>query len=210
MKNYLAYIFYILIFTSCFGVSANITMRKDGGGRIELEYRISRMAEAIGKLDGNENWPILPVGRGDFERTIARIPGLKLISYSSRNTDTDMIIKAVLDFKDIQSLISLLGSNQASFTSANGNKLHFNLSNGIFEANADLLELLQQVSTGYEFNLGFTAPAKASLSFTDAAGKEIPPPPSVKLIQTEKKITLSITMNELLKLRQGLGLNLSW
>jgi len=66
--------FLLLLFNSCIGLSLDIQMRRNGSGRLLMEYRVSRMAEAIGRLDGNENWPIIPNGRADFERTLRGFP----------------------------------------------------------------------------------------------------------------------------------------
>ncbi|GHT76702.1 hypothetical protein FACS1894124_8630 [Spirochaetia bacterium] len=72
---------------SCIGMSADITIRRNGSGVLALEYRMSRELESLGKLDGNERWLPIPVGKADFERTTDRIPGLALKSFSSKTTD---------------------------------------------------------------------------------------------------------------------------
>jgi hypothetical protein len=66
---------------SCIGVKADITINADGSGKLALEYRVSNMVEALGKLDGNERWQTVPLGRADFERTLARLPKLRLSSF---------------------------------------------------------------------------------------------------------------------------------
>ena len=65
-----------VVLNSCLGVSADITIKADGSGKIALEYRVSQALESLGKLDGNG--PAIPVGKADFERSVSRIPGLRL------------------------------------------------------------------------------------------------------------------------------------
>ena len=107
--NRTLFIILILItLNSCIGISADIIMRKDGSGKIALEYRFSRMAEVLGRLDGNENWQIIPAGRPDMERTVARIPGMKLASFSSTEGEKEIVNKAELEFKDTEALLAFL------------------------------------------------------------------------------------------------------
>ncbi|MDR0289373.1 MAG: hypothetical protein LBI06_00370, partial [Treponema sp.] len=102
----------VLALCSCLGVQADISIRADGSGRIALEYRVSQMLESIGRLDGNERWPAVPVGRADFERSIARIPGLRLVSFRTSDVKStgDLVTKAELQFKDIATLVAFLDS----------------------------------------------------------------------------------------------------
>ena len=117
-------------FCSCLGVSAEISIRPGGSGRIVLEYQVSQMLESIGRLDSNEAWPAIPVGRGDFERIMARIPGLRLGSHSSsevRNAfgGRDLLTRATLDFDDTAALLAFLDSTggHASLVQENGKNL---------------------------------------------------------------------------------------
>ena len=137
----------ILIFNSCIGISADIQMRRDGSFRLVLEYRISRMAETIGRLDGNEIWQFIPTGRADFERTIARIDGVRLVSFSSRERTSDIVNNITLDFKDAQALLNFLDpqGRRASINREDSlNRFNIILNEPVSsEINTDLMNLLR-------------------------------------------------------------------
>lgn len=200
-----------VVLNSCLGVSADITIKADGSGKIDLEYRVSQALESLGKLDGNS--PVIPVGRADFERSVSRIPGLKLSKYSSKDIrnasgNSDLVTSVVLDFKDTGALLAFLdgtGSRASLIQEGEGKLLRLTLldpSGGI--TNPDLLSLLQEISGGYDFNISFTLPKNASI-------KMIPQTvPAAKLVSNGKKASFSIGMGELFSLKEGVGLEIRW
>jgi len=216
MQNHccLSLIVLMFILNSCIGVSADIQMRKDGSGKIILEYRLSRMAENIGRLDGNERWQIIPIGRADWERTAARIAGIKLASFSSREEAKDIVNKVTLEFKNTEALLKFLDpfGRRVSLDRVNGsNKLHITLNGPLSpETNADLLELMKQVSAGYSFRVGFTAGGNSTMTITDGAGRAITPPQGAEVISQGKKVSLAIDTGEILTRTDGLGMDIIW
>jgi hypothetical protein len=203
----------LLAFGSCLGLSADFQMRKNGSVKLAMEYRFPRSAENIGRLDGNERWQIIPVGRADWERTIARIDGMRLSSFSSRNDSRDVVNKVTLEFSNTAALLKFLApdGNGASLNSGNSSKT-FNI---IFTEpsgtiNADLLELIQQVSYGYKLKISFNAEKNSTLSFTDGLGKPVPPPENAEVVLKGKKVLFSLDTGELLKLKDGFGVEFRW
>ncbi|MDR0300806.1 MAG: hypothetical protein LBI04_00650 [Treponema sp.] len=206
----------LLAFSSCLGLSADFQMRKNGSGKLTTEYRFPRTAENIGRLDGNERWQIIPVGRADWERTAARIDGIKLSSFSSRNDSKDVVNKVTIEFSNTDALLKFLnpspGGKRASLNRGSGSSSL----NIIFtepaasEINADLLALMQQVSYGYKLKLTFSAEKNSSLSFTDGSGKLIPPPENAEVVLQGKKVSFSIDTAELISFTDGLGIEISW
>jgi hypothetical protein len=203
----------LLAFNSCLGLSANFQMRKNGSVKLTLEYRFVRTAENIGRLDGNERWQIIPVGRADWERTIARVEGMKLSSFSSRNDSRDVVNNVTLEFANTTALLKFLAPDgkRASINSGNGS----NTFNIIFtepsgEINAALLELFQQVSYGYKLKISFNAEKDSAMTFTDGLGKAISPPENAEAVLKGKKVSFSIDTGELLKLKDGLGVEFKW
>jgi hypothetical protein len=201
-----------LVLSSCLGVSADITIKADGSGKIALEYRVSQALESMGRLDGNEKTPAVPVGKLDFERTVSRIPGLRLSKYSAKDIrggsgGRDLVTNVTLDFKDTTALLAFLdsaGSRATLVQEGQGALLRLTLldpSDGI--ANPDLLSLLREVSDGYEFDFSLNLPRNASVEM-------IPQVPSAKLVSNGKKVTFSISMGELLNLKEGLALEIRW
>jgi hypothetical protein len=212
MKNNLKRIIFLLliipVFSSCIGLSMDIQLRKDGSARLNMEYRISGMAEVIGKLDGNQNWPIVPVGRADWERTMERIDGANLVSFSSRERQREVITVVALNFDNIESLLKFLESAGASMSTG---RLDLTINKPLSSAiDADLLELVRQVSDGYKFDISFTAEGNSSLTVTDGNGKEIPIPNSAQVVSSGKKTSLSIAIAEIFTLTDGLGIKFTW
>ena len=205
---------FLLILNSCIGVSADIQMSKDGSGKIILEYRFSRRAEAIGRLDGNEGWPIIPVGRADWERSIARITNMRLVSFSGGEDAKDIVNKVTLEFKNTEALLKFLDpfGKRVSLDRANGsNKLHITLSEPVSpETNAYLLDLTRQLSAGYKFRISFAAEGNSAMTITDGAGMAVTPPAAAEIISQGKKVSLSIDTREILTGADGLGMDISW
>ena len=214
-KRFLPFLLFTLFLNSCIGISMDIQMRKDGSGRINMEYRISNMAETIGKLDGNENWPVIPVGRSDLERSIMRIPGMKIASYSLREGGKDTVITAAIEYENTAALMKFLdpaGKNRASFNKKDQlNTLEIIINDpASLQINADLIELIKQNFLGYNFSISFSADKNSSMIITDGGGREITPPPALQLSPSGKKVSLSIEMAEILSLKDGLGLRFTW
>jgi hypothetical protein len=194
-------------------VSADITIKADGSGKIDLTYRVSQALESIGRLDGNEKMPAVPVGRVDFERTVSRIPGLKLSKYGSKNIrsdsgSSDLVTNVTLDFKDTTALLAFLdstGSHTAMVQEGQGALLRLTLldpSDGL--SNPDLLSLLQKVSGTYEFGITLNLPRNASITTIPAAV------PAAKVVSSGRKVSFHIGMGELLSLKEGLALEIRW
>jgi hypothetical protein len=201
------------VLSSCLGVSAGITIKADGSGKIDLEYRVSQALESLGRLDGNERMPAIPVGKADFERSLARIPGLRLTNYSSndiRNASggSDLVTNVTLDFKDTGALLAFLdstGSRAALVQDGEGKLLRLTLlepSGGVL--NPDLLALLREVSGAYEFGISLNLPGNASITMIPASV------PAAKLVSNGKKVSFSIGMDELISLKEGLALEIRW
>jgi len=149
----------LTLMNSCLGVSAEISIRADGSGTIALEYRVSQMLESLGRLDGNEKWPAIPVGKADFERSLARIPGLRLSSFSSKDVPhlsggRDLLTKVTLEFKNTAALLAFLDStgSRASLVQETRNAQTVNVLRLVLldppdaNVNTDLLSLLREVS----------------------------------------------------------------
>jgi hypothetical protein len=202
-----------VVLNSCLGISADITIKADGSGKLALEYRVSQALESLGRLDGNESRPAVPVGKADFERSLARIPGLRLSKYSSKDVrgasgGSDLVTKVTIDFKDSGALLAFLdstGSHTSLVQEGTGSLLRLNLldpSEGI--VNPDLLSFLREISGGYDFSVSFTLPRNASI-------KTLPETVSAaKLVSNGKKVSFSIGMGELLSLKDGVGLEIRW
>lgn len=196
---------------SCLGVSADISVRENGSGKIVLEYRVSPLLESLGKLDGNERWQTIPVGRPDFERSLERLPGLRLVSFSTRETAPggDTLTRVELEFTTIEDLLAFLdpGGGRAVMIRENGtNRLSLRLMEapGMAAADPDLRALLRELSRGYELRLAFSAPAQAALKTAPSAV------PAARIVSPGKTVSLSLPAGELLDYADELGVEITW
>ena len=200
----------LIVFSSCIGLSMDIQLRKDGSARLTMEYRISNMAEVIGKLDGNENWPIVPVGRADWERTTERVDGARLVSFSSRQNKQDIVTVVTLNFDNTEAMLKFLDSaGKRASLGAGRFELIINEPVSV-PINNNLLELVQQVTDGYTFTISFTAEKNSNLTVIDGNGKEIPIPQNAQAVKSGKKVSLSIDIYEIITLADGLGVKFTW
>lgn len=194
---------------SCIGISSDVNIRAGGGGTIALEYRISKMLESMGKLDGNEKWLPLPVGRTDFERTVSRIPGLSLSSHSMSRTETDVVVKAELSFSDLTALAAFLDSGGRSAQVAAGTvagserSITLRLSEGGGNMDADLDTLVRTVFAGYALDLRFTLPGVPTLT---AEGPGAPGSASV----SQRTARYAVPVYDLLAAPGAVTLRLAW
>ena len=198
---------------SCVGVRADIVMKAGGSGVITLEYRLSKLAESLGKLDGNERWPTVPVGPGDFERTVARIDGLELRSFSTKQDGADMVTKVVVGFSDPQTLTRFLAlsGGRASLKQENGKyRLALSLTSGSAGIDPDLLTLFTAVSDGYDFTLTLTAPGGGTLSLGDSAFSPLTKTPEMTLVPAGGTVSFSSPISGLFNLSSGASLTLTW
>ncbi|MCL1994201.1 MAG: hypothetical protein FWG66_14755 [Spirochaetes bacterium] len=218
MKNkktaVLALVIVLFTMNSCIGLSADILVSGDGSGRITLEYRVSQVAEALGRLEGNERWQIIPTGRADIERTVARIPDMRLVSFATREDSRDTINTVVLEFGNIDALLFFLDSSggRAFLSRENGgNRLSIAVmdgSHGVMDA--ALLDLVRQISQGYEFNLSFSAAGGSALALSDGGGNALEAPPGARLVAAGARVSFAMATADILEQRQGLTVNLTW
>jgi len=204
----------ILLLNSCVGISMDIQMRRNGSGRLVMEYRVSRMAESLGRLDGNENWPIIPAGRADLERTLARIPGMRLVSFSSKEDARDVVTNVTLEYDTGEALLKFLdpsGSRASLRTDNQSGRLDLILNESVPQGyDESLLELVRQASAGYGFSISFSAERDSSLSITNGEGTAAPAPASAQTVTTGRRTSMSIGVVDLLDIREGLGVSFSW
>jgi hypothetical protein len=206
----------LLTLNSCIGLSMNIQMNKDGSGRLTMNYRISKMINNLGALDGNESMPTIPVSKSDWERTLNRIPGAKLASYSSVEEKQDTVIKAVVDYKDDQALLALLdpfGKKASINRQGQSGKLELIIlenSNDEPKYDKDLLDSMRVFMESYNFSISFSGAGNSTLAVTDGAGNIVPAQSSAKTALSGKLVSYSIGIMGLLDIKDGLGFRFTW
>jgi hypothetical protein len=162
----LALSFAAALLCSCVGISADISVGEDGSGSISLEYRVSRLVESMGKLEGNERWLPLPYGRDTFERFVSGQRGLRLEDFSEKVDETDRTVRASISSTDLESLVRFVVSTgkSASFSENNGKRtLSLRVWEGGGPLDPDLKRLVDTVFRGYSVVLRFRLPAAAAV-----------------------------------------------
>jgi hypothetical protein len=167
-----------------------------------LEYRVSRQFQSIGELDGNARWQTVPVGQADFERSIERLPAVKLISFSATEEGLDRVSKAVIGFSRLEDVLPLLdagGEGARLIREGNQQILQLRLGRGGGEQiDPQLLALAEQVMQGYALAVSLSAPAGVELRFPGSSGE------GLQLERTGKKAGFSTPIFPLVSRREAL------
>ena len=216
MKHKYFFTFLLIIpifFSSCFGVSTEIILNQNGTGTVLLEYQISRPLDSLGKLDGNERWNTIPVGKADFERTIDRFQDLKLLSFSSKEDEKNVKISAKLEFSSIKGLLAFLDASglHSSFSgdSRSGN-INFTLFEGSAMENPGMIQLVSGISQGYTVKMSFSFPSEGKLAISDNKGNMLTGIPGSEIIPNGKKVSFSFPLSEVLSSTDGIKAEFSW
>jgi len=220
MKQSTPYVFLLpvlLVLNSCFGLNADITLNLNGSGTIALEYRIAKALDSLGKLDGNERWSTIPVGKADFERTLDRLPEMKLLSFSSREDAKDLIVDAKLQFATMQGLLAFMDASgrRMSYSGdaggiAGSGRLSLTLNEGIKNTNANLAKLISSVTDGYSVRMSVSFPGQGNLAMSDSQGKALTAIPGSVINSSGKTVSFSIPLNQVLSSSGGINAVFSW
>jgi len=205
--------FFLLIFSSCLGVSVDIAFDQKGSGDVTLEYQISKTLDALGKLDGNERWNTIPVGKADFERTIDRLPGMRLTSFSSKEDKNDLIIKAKMEFVDLNSLMTFLDASglRSSFSgNARSGRIFFILNEARTQSNTNLEKLIAEIAGSYSVKLSMIFPNEGSVKITNSMGRVLADIPGSVISTTGKKVSFSLPLYSVLSATEGINVEFRW
>ena len=206
----------LFILNSCIGVGMDITLNQNGSGTIEIEYNVSRSLDSLGKLDGNERWNTIPVGRADFMRTMDRIPGMKLLSFSSKESEKDFTVNAKMEFDDPRALMAFLdaGGRHSYFSGdASSGSLVLTLSEGknsLQGKNDGLDRLISAISEQYQIRVSMSFPNEGSIVITNNLGISLPGLPEYEIIQSGKKVSLKLPLNAVLSSTEGIKAEFRW
>jgi len=203
----------LFILSSCLGADLDITINQNGGGTMALEYRISRSLDSLGKLDGNERWNTIPAGKADFERSLARLPGIKLLSFSSGEDEKNLNISVKAEFSDIDGLLAFMDAqgSVSSFTGGiNSGSLSFILNEGQGIKNPLLNNLIESISRGYAIRMKVTFPGPGRLEIFDNKGRTLNTIPGSEINPTGKTVSCSIPLYGILSSPEGIKLVFSY
>ncbi|MDR2184080.1 MAG: hypothetical protein LBO80_00205 [Treponema sp.] len=204
----------LVLFTSCIGIKSDITIRGDESGTINLEYRIAHSLESMGKLDGNEKRPPVPVGRADFERTVARVPGLRVAAFSSRVEGGDLVNRVKLEFAGLEALTGFLdsgGNLAALYREQEGTRMVLVLGGGGDDGtDPALLELVRSSFAAYSLDFSLTLPGDGAFNFIDSTGRSLEGPPAGTVNIRGRTAAFSCPMGDLLASAEPVILEIRW
>ena len=213
-KSCLYLLLLALFLSSCLGFKADITLNKNGNGTIDLQYHISKSLDSLGKMDGNERWNTIPAGRADFERTLGRVPDIKLLSFSSGEDDKNIIITSKLEFSSINGLtgfLDALGRHSSFEGDSSRGHLVLVLSKAPPLNNSSLKKLLSSISAGYTASISFTFPENGSLKLYDGQGNSLNRDAENRVIISEgKKVSFILPIYDLLSSDNGITAEFIW
>jgi len=208
-----AVLLFLSLLTSCIGINMDVTLNRDGSGIVTLEYLVSQTLESLGRLDGNERWNTIPVGRADFERTMDRLPGMKLLSFSTKGQGRDLATNAKMEFTNLHALMAFLdaGGLRSSLQgdTARG-RILLTLSEGTGIKTPALDKLIADISDSYSVRMSMTFPAEGRLTVTDSKGLAIPAIPGGEIRATGRQVSFAIPLYEVLSSAGGINIEFSW
>ena len=191
----------------------DITLNRDGSGIITLEYLVSKSLDSLGRLDGNERWNTIPVGRADFERTMARLPEMKLLSFSIKEQGRNLATNAKMEFANLRALMAFLdagGLRSSLQGDAASGRILLTLSEGTGRRSPGLDKLIADISDSYSVSMSMTFPAGGNLLVTDAKGLALPAMPGSEIKPAGKQVSFAIPLYEVLSSTGGINVEFNW
>lgn len=183
---------------SCVGISADTEIRADGSGTVAFEYRVSRLVESMGKLEGTDRWLPLPFEEDEFERSVLGTPGLTLSDFSAKADETDRTVRASVSFSNLNALVLFLNATgrAATLVEVGGRRtLSLRVAEGGGPLDPDLKRMTDAVFSGYAVSLRFrlpSAPTAQGGGTVDAASRRVAFSAAVpELLSSEKPIVWS-------------------
>ena len=211
--KYFIFLFLLILLSSCLGVKADIVLNSDGSGTIALEYLVSKSLDSLGKLDGNERWNTIPVGQADFERTLDRLPDIKLLSFSSREDAKNVIVSAKMEFHSVSGLLAFLDASgrQTSFSGdGSSGRLVMTLNEAKQTNNTDLDKLIKGICEGYYYKMSFSFPDEGSLTIYNKQDKPLAAIQGSEIHDKGKNVSCSFPIYEVFSSADGMKLVFQW
>jgi hypothetical protein len=162
MKRLLLPVLASMLLWSCIGIDSQITLRDDGSGTLQLDYRISQFMKNLDVAKSDWRLP-LPVSREDFQRTVGSIPGLRLVSLDQREDEKDVLIAARIEFTSVGAINDIGKEGQIELSYSNEGDLHVfrqqvYRGGGLEEISQESLQMVETFFEGYDLTYRISAP----------------------------------------------------
>lgn len=160
----------LALLSSCVGIDTKVKISNGGSGTVSAEYRLSEELVSFGELEANKAILPVPLTKADVENSLRTAPGLHLDSWSSRKDGTDLLIKTVISFDSLDSLMLYLdpkGQLAKHSAGAEGHSIVFTVGDRLPSLDADMKQVAQEAFAPYAFKFVVelpSAPKEASSS----------------------------------------------
>lgn len=172
-----------ILFSSCMGMETTIIINSGNSGTVTAEYRLSEELVNFGAIEANKALLPIPITRADIENSLVSAQGLKLDSWSSTKSGSDTVIKTVISFDSLESLMFYLDPQgkmaQYSVTEAE-KKIIFSLGDSVPPMDEQMKALAKEAFAPYLFKFTVSVPSKIMragsslpIIFADTDGKKV-------------------------------------
>jgi hypothetical protein len=194
-----------IMLASCIGIEATTKMDAKGSGTLSMEYQISNEFAQIGALETTSSLP-LPLSRTDIEKSLEKIDGVQLKSYSQNSKANNIIVSFSLAFDSPSHLAYYLDPTGkfVQYSHDNGiSHLRLTLGDAIQPLDNQMKDALYEKVKPYNFKFTFeTAQAAPEISMQNAD--------FFRTTTSGKKVTLESSMADLLTSVEPPQIDISW
>ena len=194
-----------LLLASCVGVDTEVNISKEGSGSLTAQYRLSQDLVAFGELEANKNLIPVPLSESDVRKSLAGVKGLSFVSWSSRKDSIDLIVKTVISFDSLDSLVLYLdpqGKMASHSSSSDTQTITFNLGDSIPKLDKDMKEIAMEAFAPYTFRFVFNLPSEPR----NAKSSD----PAISFVRDGKKVRFEGKMSDIVSLATAPALQFSW
>jgi len=153
----------MLLLTSCVGIDTKVKISSGGSGNVTAIYRLSEELVSFGELEANKAMLPVPLTREEVEDSLKGAAGLSLTSWSSKKDGTDLVIKTVIAFDSLGSLMYYLdpeGKLAKHSTSAGVNSIAFTVGDSLPVLDPDMKKIAQEAFAPYSFKFVIELPSQ--------------------------------------------------
>ena len=195
----------LALLTSCVGIDTKVKISSKGSGIVSAEYRLSEELVSFGELEANKAILPVPLTKADVENSLRSAPGLHLDSWSSKKDGTDLLVKTVISFDSLDSLMLYLdpkGELAKHTTNADGHRIVFTVGDRLPAFDPDMKQIAQDAFAPYSFKFAVELPSPPKDAFSSH--------PAVSVRRDGNTVYFEGQMKEIVATEEPPSMTLSW
>lgn len=152
---------------SCLGMENQYSINSNGSGRLVFQYRVSQMFKSTAEEDAEgAEQPPLPITKEEVEKKFSSVKGLKVISISQWEDESDIYVTGEVEFVSVNALnsCSLFEDMPVAMVQAAGKTTFVQEiaqeKEAFTEEDREALDLYSSFFEGYELVFSVSAPKK--------------------------------------------------